>query len=353
MIRRFALLGLAVVLLGLSTAGASASGTHYVPRPGDEFHYSEVIALGNGAGNYSGYTEDTFINGTVGVTGVLPNGTENATYSNSNFYENNQGQSTQWNSAGAFTFSAVTYHYVQGTDNQTGDNGTAVWFYTNSSDPAGATFYTLTTGMKVVSTDTGFQLTGEGGTYVTTIFAEGNGTFQRNDGYGVFSASYNWKEYYDPATGYVVGYVYTEQDSDATGDGFTITDSLGVTSTSYPLTPGTAPPPAKSTTSATTEAVVAVAVLVVVVLIVVGVYLLVRSRRSPGLRQHSASGPVGYAPPAPPYGMPPPPLNLTSSGQPAVQQIIVRETVKVPCRYCGTLMDSTATVCPKCGAPRT
>jgi RNA polymerase subunit RPABC4/transcription elongation factor Spt4 len=27
--------------------------------------------------------------------------------------------------------------------------------------------------------------------------------------------------------------------------------------------------------------------------------------------------------------------------------------VKVPCRYCGTLMDSTATVCPKCGAPRT
>ncbi|HEV8049715.1 MAG TPA: zinc ribbon domain-containing protein [Thermoplasmata archaeon] len=27
--------------------------------------------------------------------------------------------------------------------------------------------------------------------------------------------------------------------------------------------------------------------------------------------------------------------------------------MKVPCRYCGTLMDSTATVCPKCGAPRT
>jgi hypothetical protein len=353
MIRRFALLGLAVVVLALSTSGASASGTHYVPKPGDEFHYSEVIALGNGAGNYSGYTEDTFINGTVGVSGVQANGTENATYSNSNFYENNQGQSTQWNSAGTFTFSATTYHYVQGTDNQTGDNGSAVWFFTNNSYPDGATFYALTTPMKVVSTDASFQLTGEGGKYVATIFAEGNGSFQRNDAYGVFSATYNWMEYYDPTTGYVVGYVYTEQDSDSAGDGFTITDSLGVTSTTYALTPGTAPPPASSTSSATADLVVGVVVLLVVVLIVVGLYLLVRSRRSPGLRQHSASGPVGYAPPAPAYGAPPPPLNLTSSGQPAVQQIIVRETVKVPCRYCGTLIDSTATVCPKCGAPRT
>ncbi len=49
---------------------------------------------------------------------------------------------------------------------------------------------------------------------------------------------------------------------------------------------------------------------------------------------------------------PPASVNLIPGGQPAVQQIVIKETVKVPCRYCGTLMDSTATVCPQCGAPR-
>ncbi|MCI4324618.1 MAG: zinc ribbon domain-containing protein [Thermoplasmata archaeon] len=353
MIGRFLLLGLAVVVLSLSPAGASGASTHYVPKAGDGFHYTEVIALSNGQGNYSGYTEDTFINGTIGVTGIQPNGTENASYSNSNFYENNQGQSTAWSSSGTFTFSATTYHYVQGTDNQTGDNGTEVWFFANNSLGAGATFYVLTTPVKVVSVNTSFALPAEGGKYVAAIYAEGNGTFQRNDVYGVFSASYTWQEYFDPSTGYLVGYVYTEQDNDGAGDGFTITDSLGVSSTTYALTPGAAPPPSPAPTSSTNDALVAAVVLVVVALIVVGIYLLVRSRRPSGLRPHSGSGPVGYAPPPAAYGMPPAPLNLSSSGQPPVQQIIVRETVKVPCRYCGTLIDSTATICPKCGAPRT
>jgi rubrerythrin len=43
---------------------------------------------------------------------------------------------------------------------------------------------------------------------------------------------------------------------------------------------------------------------------------------------------------------------LTPSGQPAVQQIIIKETVKVNCRYCGSLIDSTAETCPFCGATR-
>jgi hypothetical protein len=354
MSRPFVVLGAAVVLLLLASAGASAAPVHYVPKVGDGFHYFENIELQNGSGNYTGYTESTFYNGTIGVTGVQSNGTENATWGDTWSYSNSQGQtSSGTDGPGSFTFSATSYHYVQGTDNQSGDNGTGVWFLVDPTLGAGASYQSLATGMKVVSTNASDPLGTQGGKYVATIFSEGNGTFQRNDAYGVFTATYSWKEYYDPSSGYIVGYLLTETDSDGAGDGFTIVDALGVTSTTYALTPGTAPPPTSSTSSTGTLEVIAVAVLVVVLLVVVGVYLFVRSRRPSGLRQHSASGPVGYAPPPPAYGMPPPPLNLNSSGQPPVQQIIVRETVKVPCRYCGTLMDSTATACPKCGAPRT
>ena len=42
--------------------------------------------------------------------------------------------------------------------------------------------------------------------------------------------------------------------------------------------------------------------------------------------------------PQPVYA-PPPPLQ------------VVREIVKVPCKYCGTLVETTATECPRCKAP--
>jgi hypothetical protein len=32
---------------------------------------------------------------------------------------------------------------------------------------------------------------------------------------------------------------------------------------------------------------------------------------------------------------------------------ILREVVMIPCKYCGTLMVQTETLCPKCGARRT
>jgi hypothetical protein len=355
MMRRVALLGLAVVLLALSTAGAGASGTPYVPKVGDTFHYFENVELNNGTGNYTGYSESTFYNGTISIGSVLPNGTDNATYSTTFSYSNNQGQSSSGSAgAGWFWFSPTTYDYVFGTDNQTGFNGSGVWFLENTALPRGSTFSSEDTALSVVSTNTSYPLWTQGGKYVATILAEGNGTYQRNDVYGVFTASFTLKQYYDLATGYIVGYLYTETDSDGSGDGFTITDALGVTSTSYALTAGVAPPPSTSSSNGTAAAIVAVVVLVVVVVIVVGIYLLVRSRRSPSLQTHSRPGAVGYAPPPPlPPGMAPPPLNMSTGGQPAVQQIVVRETVKVPCRYCGTLIDSTATVCPKCGAPRT
>lgn len=45
---------------------------------------------------------------------------------------------------------------------------------------------------------------------------------------------------------------------------------------------------------------------------------------------------------------------LQPTAQPVIQEKeIIREVVMIPCKYCGTLMDQTATACPNCGAKRT
>ncbi|MGA8710123.1 MAG: zinc ribbon domain-containing protein [Thermoplasmata archaeon] len=349
MIGRVLLLSGLLLLAALSVGGASA---HYTPLPGDQFTYNEAIALSNGVGNYSRYTESTSINGSLSVTSVLPNGTESVSFYNANSYQNNTGGSQTWNSSGKFTFSATTFLYVNGTDNQTGYTNPYVWFFMNNQLPEGASFYVLNSGLSVVSTSYNYALETAAGTYVKAIFAEGNDSYQRNDAYGVFSASYNWKAYFDPLTGYILGYVYTEQDSDNAGDGFTITDTLSVTHTSYALTPGSAPPASSSGTgSSTSNLLLIVAVLVIVVVIIVVVVVAVSgSRRNHPLPRHSATGRMTFSPP---LGPPPPGIQLTPSGQPAVQQIIIKETVKVNCRYCGALIDSTVEKCPFCGAART
>jgi hypothetical protein len=191
------------------------------------------------------------------------------------------------------------------------------------------------------------------------IFAQGQSSYERNDVYGQFSVSYTWKAYFDPSAGYIVGYSYVERDTDNSGTGFTYTEDLNVNSTSYPLTAGPpnntggTPTPIVSNPRGTTPNPTiyfgflagAVLFLVVIVIIVILVYSLSRRGRKT-LPQHS------YQQPPPPPGPPPENINLTSK-QPQVQQIVIKEVVKVKCRYCGALIDSTAETCPICGAPRT
>lgn len=344
-----ALLGAALAVAGLLLlAGSPTSAAHYVPQAGDSFSYTETVVLDNGVGNYTGYSEDSFYNGSIQVTGVLPNGTESASYQSAGTYNNNLGQSSPWSESGTFTFSATTFHYVQGTDNQTGYVNPFVWFYVNSSLRAGNAVTILNTPSTIVSTNVSFATPVSASGYARTMFLEGNGSYQRNDVYGVFTASYNWKAYYDPTTGYALGYVYTETDSDGAGDGFTLVDSATDTHTSFPVIQGVAPPSSGGSGSSALPSWVLPAVVVIVVLILVVVVVVVVTRRGGRGRElprHSvpASAPI-YAPP--------PPVGLIPGGQPT-PQVVMRETVKVACQYCGTLMDSTATVCPKCGAPRT
>ncbi len=340
----------AAILLATPAVPLAAT-SHYLPNAGDEFHYSETLQLTNGVGNYTGYSEDSLYTGSISVTSVFPNGTTAASYQSNGTYRNNLGVNQPWSESGSFTFSPSTYHYVQGTDNQSGYVNPFVWFYINNSVPMGGTVWLLNTRMNVVSTDAAFPIGLSSTGYARSILAEGNGSYQRQDAYGTFAANYQWKAEFDPSTGFILGYSYVETDSDLAGDGFTWTDTLTDTQTSFAVTPTSGPsaPPFLSTM----EIVVLAVGVTILVLAVVAIALAYRRRR----RATSLGGalprhPVSTVPPPPGAGWTPPPIDLIPHEQPT-PQVVLRETVRVPCRYCGTLIDSTATVCPKCGAPRT
>lgn len=347
---RGVLLGLfALALLASAAVPASA---HTIPTAGEHFAYTETDLLTNGVGNYSGYTEGTFTNGSVTVNAIAPNGTDNSSYQFSSYYENNNGQTDTATSAGAFSFSPTTRLYVNGTDDQTGYVDPYVWFYMDNSLGNATGFYLLNDQVVVQSTDQAFHVASSSTGWTKTIYAEGTGSYQRNDEYGVFTASYDWRAYFDPVSGFIVGYLYSENDSDGAGDGFTWTETLSVTSSSYALTP-TAAPPASSSSSSTGSSgtfgvVVGLVVVVIIVVIIIAIVAALSRRRPAPMARHSVQGNVSFNPMYPP----PPGLNM-NVGQPAVQQIVIKETVKTNCKYCGTLIDTTATVCPKCGAPRT
>ncbi len=138
------------LLLSLALLSVHAFAT-YVPNQGDYFSYYEVVNLGSGTGDYSGYTEQTIINGTENVTGVAANGTVSAYYSYSYDFSSNTGSTETGGSSGNFTFSSNNFLYINGTDNQTGYVNPTVWFCMDNSIPEGGTFYLLNTAMTVKS----------------------------------------------------------------------------------------------------------------------------------------------------------------------------------------------------------
>jgi len=434
MFLRIAALALLVSVLAVAVPGAvladAPASAHDASLAGTSFRFAQSVSVNGGFGNYSGYTETDTITGTVTITAVNVGspGVENASYfyAGNDTSSSNNGVASPWTEQGWFTFSVASLDYVHGTDDQPGDNGSEVWFYVNASLPVGSAIAPLFNGMTVESQDASYSLDTSAGTSVATIYAQGNGTYTRNDDYGLFNATYVWRMYFDPTSGFIVGYDYTEVDSNGRGDGFVYTDSLAVTKTTYALTPSASPPtysvtftetglpsgtswtvtfngvPESSATSALTIAGVAsgtylysvrlagytvspttglltvhgapagtsltfaasssgsssaalladllvliVFVAVVVVIIVIAVRL---ARRRSRLPRHSMGGQVQYGPP--PTGPAPPPISLRPSDQPQIQQVVVKEVVKVNCKYCGSLIDSTAEKCPFCGATR-
>ena len=168
----------------------------------------------------------------------------------------------------------------------------SVWFVMDNSIPTGGTFSLLNTVMTVISTNYSYYLPSQGRN-VNVIFAQGQSSYQRNDIYGQFSATYTWKAYFDPSTGYIVGYSYNEQDNNNAGTGFTYTEELYVNSTSYPLTtaasgtPTQEPPtPFISSTSTTTSSrttyfgVIAIVAIALIVLVLIGILSYALSTRN-------------------------------------------------------------------------
>ena len=350
-------------LLAFSIVANLHLASAYTPQKGDYFKYSETTTVNNGEGSYTGYTDQLKTTGTEQMNSV--NGSVvSASYSYSYQYSNNQGSSTSSSSSGNYTWSTSTFTYVNGTDNQVGFGGLPyskplyVWFVMNPSLSVGSKFYVLNTQFTVLSKNYSFQLPTEN-KFVQTIQAEGTGQYQRNDSYGIFNASYTWYEYFDPSTGYIVGYNYVEQDNgkyQGQVGSFTYTDDLYVTQTSYSLTAGTATSTVSTSVSTSANQVIfpsylGYLVAIVVILFIVGIaaYAAASRRRRKGetLPKHP------YTPSTPPPSPPSTPFpSKIDMGSKPPEQVVIRDVAKVNCRYCGTLIPSTADTCPYCGAPR-
>jgi len=368
-----ALLIFMVSMIASIASPANMSATRYIPKQGDHFSYYEVIILNNGAGNYTGYTEATYINGTYTISKVFTNGSVYVNYHTAWHYVNNTGANMNGGITSSFYYSYNSFLYTKGTDNQTGYTSPRVWFYINNTLSNQSSFFILNTQMTVVSTHYPYKVENK---YVYSIYTEGNGSYQRNDIYGIFTATYNWKSYYDPGTGYILGYVYTEQDS-SNGNGFTWIDTLAITNSSYPLSPASAPPAQSNNANGSSSYVWILAIVIIFILIIVFTIIYLKSNKNKIPKHSNPSYPPTQANPPMPPASPPvntpintpanptnasipqvnPPnygqsINLTPPSQPAVQQIVIKEVVKVRCEYCGALIDSTAKVCPYCNAPR-
>ncbi len=332
-----------IIVLSLFIAASPViAAATYVPHQGDHFNYHEVESLGSGTGSYSGYTEQTVVDGKETMNSVDASGVVSASYDYSWTYSNSSSSSTETGSqSGSYTFSSADYYYIDGTDDQTGYVNPTVWFLMDNSIQNGGAFTILNTQMTVESTSYSYYLSSQNRN-VNAISAQGTSSYERNDNYGQFTAAYTWKAYFDPTTGYIIGYEYVEHDTNPSGDGFTWTDNLYVTSSSYSLTTATG-----GNSSATLNVgLIAAIALVIIVIIVIIIIIAISRRRS--LPKHSPQ--QEYSPPTSPP--PVPQIDLTPK-QPQVQQIVIKEVVKVKCRYCGALIDSTAETCPICGAPRT
>ena len=332
------------VIVAFSIGQLPAHGAaRYIPHQGDYFQYSDVINLNNATGTFYGYSEHETVNGVENMNTVYSNGTVASHYNYTWNWSNSSGSTQSGNPAGNFSWSSSTFQYVKGNDSQTGYvKPLYVWFYMNNATQGGGTFRLLDTLMTVTSANYSYGLSNHGN--VWTIRSTGTGGYQRNYG-GTFNAAYRYTTYSDPSTGYIVGYDYIEQDTSGVAS-FTWSETLYVTSTSYPLS--NAPPTTNSGFSQFLGIILAV-VLFILVIVIIAIIAYAVSRRRRSLPKHPPT-PQYYQPPAP--AAPPPQINLEPR-QPPVQQIVVKEVVKVKCRYCGALIDSTVQSCPFCGAPRT
>ena len=81
----------------------------------------------------------------------------------------------------------------------------------------------------------------------------------------------------------------------------------------------------------------------------VKVGLLRKERQCPRCAQASGAARLPYTPyqPQPQYQQPPQPVYVTTQQT----KETIKEIVKIPCSYCGTLVEQLSSFCTSCGAP--
>ncbi len=338
---------LLMALLFLSVVFTPVHSTSsYTPHQSDYFNYHETVDVGSGQGSlYQGYTDHTDTNGNETMTRVYTNGTVAAHAGYSWTWSDNSGHTKTAAWAGNFTYSSTTYYYIKGTDNQTGYVSPTVWFYVDNSLQKSGTFELLNTPMSVLDTNASYFLPSQS-RYVQSIHGQGSSSYQRDDSYGRFTATYTWDAYFDPRTGYIIGYSWVETDRDNSGNGFTWNEILYVTTTSYSLATANAPPPTSNLSQFIFYALAILGIFVFVIIVAVIALVLRRRGKLPQHAYDYSRTRSPYTPPAPQN------IDLEPKQQPA-QQIVIKEVAKVKCKYCGALVDSTAVVCPVCGGPTT
>ncbi len=321
-----------VLLLSLPLFHAPVA-VAFTPHQGDYFNFYEVANLGNGTGpDYSTYTERSVTNGMERMNAVNATGQVAANYTFSWTTTNSvTGTQPAAGSSGNYTFSSTSFLYLKRTDNQSGYGyvSPTVWFAMDNSLQNGATFEDLNTPMTISSTSSSYYLTSQSRNVDAILAQSGSQSYKRDDSYGVFAATYTWDSYFDPSSGYIIGYVYHEHDTNSTsGDGFDYTDILYVTSTSYPLT--TAPATgAGSSGFSQYYGIIAVLIVFILAVIIIAVLAYAISRRRSRLPKHPPQ--ESYRPPVP--VAPPAQIDLPGLRQ-QPEQIVIKEVVKVKCRYC-------------------
>ena len=224
-------LGAALALVLLAAAPAVAGP----PQINDFFEFDQTTTVNNGQGAYYGYEETTHSHyrydvSAVSTDAVTIHGTGSWTYSNST--------GTSFSGSESYTpvFSLTTRNYLSGIDVSAGDPSTAaVWFWISVPVSVGQVVHVLDEDLTVQSLSATYWM---GAVPRSAILLEGQGSYGRNDVYGVFTATYTDRYFYDPNTGFIVAEQYTELD---VGDweglpaSFQNSTSLTVTASSYAL----------------------------------------------------------------------------------------------------------------------
>ncbi len=233
--RAFSSHGLApiVAILGVSlalTLLAAAPMVAAAPRSGDFFEFDQKTTVENGQGNYTGYSESTQSHYRYTIESVT-NDTVKVLGTGSWTYQNTLGSLLAGTDTYHPVFSLTTREYASGIDvpGLINPSNATVWFWISVPVTPGQSIWVLDEPMTVQSLSATFWI---GAVPHSAILLEGQGSYPRDDVYGVFTATYTDKYYYDPNSGFIVGEQYTEQDTDGF-NGFTNSTTITVTASSY------------------------------------------------------------------------------------------------------------------------